>query len=113
LARAKAFYSKLLPLLGYRMIADERRLRFAGADGMLLVFQTTTSERCNFLGLDHIAFSVSDCEYVDQVFERAKQLGAPIIEAPCMHEDGTPTAHYAAFFADPDGLQIEVIHQPK
>jgi len=39
-----------------------------------------------------------------------RRIGATILDAPAEY-DYTP-GYYAVFFADPDGLKLEVVHEP-
>ena len=61
-------------------------------------------------GLHHFAFRASNREEVDGVFEHLKNNGIEILDAPSEY-DYTP-GYYAVFFADPDGLKLEVVYEP-
>ena len=59
-------------------------------------------------GLHHVAFAARDRAHVDRVHAALRAVGAEVIEAPCEY-DAEPD-HDAAFFRDPDGLKVEVVH---
>jgi glyoxylase I family protein len=61
-------------------------------------------------GLHHLAFDAPSREAVDAVASWLREQGADIEGAPG-ERDYTP-GYYAVFFFDPDGLKLEVVHQP-
>jgi glyoxylase I family protein len=61
-------------------------------------------------GLHHIAFDAPSRGVVDAVAVWAREQGAPIDGEP--GERGYSPGYYAVFFFDPDGLKLEVVHQP-
>jgi glyoxylase I family protein len=61
-------------------------------------------------GLHHIAFDAPSREVVDAVAAWLRQVGAEI-EGDAGERGYTP-GYYAVFFLDPDGLKLEVVHQP-
>lgn len=62
-------------------------------------------------GLHHLAFHADNRHDVDAVHELVTRLGATVLDAPAEY-DYTP-GYYAVFFADPDGLKLEVVHEPR
>jgi hypothetical protein len=40
-----------------------------------------------------------------------KKIGAEILDAPAEYPQYAP-GYYAVFFADPDGLKLEVVYEP-
>jgi glyoxylase I family protein len=61
-------------------------------------------------GLHHLAFDAASREVVDAIAAWLRQEGAEIEGGPG-ERDYTP-GYYAVFFFDPDGLKLEVVHQP-
>ena len=61
-------------------------------------------------GLHHFAFHASSRAEVDDVSEYLKQNGIRILDAPSEYD--YTQGYYAVFFADPDGLKLEVVHEP-
>ncbi len=62
------------------------------------------------IGLHHLAFDAPSRERVDAVARWLREQGATIDGGPG-ERDYTP-GYYALFFLDPDGLKLEVVHQP-
>lgn len=62
-------------------------------------------------GLHHLAFHASSREDVQSVYALVKSMGEQILDAPAEY-DYTP-GYFAAFFADPDGLKVEVVFEPR
>lgn len=65
-------------------------------------------------GPHHIAFHADCPATVDKCFEALLELGAEILDPPCDYsgQAGYSDGYYAAFFADPDGVKLEVVHTP-
>jgi glyoxylase I family protein len=120
--RAEAFYDPLLTFLGYRLVErSPTRLAWAGwaAHGnlhWLIVSAVAEEHRATrhdrySPGFHHLAFNADSREEVDSfykllVLEHATVLGPP---AEYSYEPG----YYAVFFADPDGLKLELVHVPR
>jgi catechol 2,3-dioxygenase-like lactoylglutathione lyase family enzyme len=47
---------------------------------------------------------------VDAFYRFLQQIGARVLDPPATY-DYTP-GYYAVFFADPDGLKLEVVYEP-
>jgi catechol-2,3-dioxygenase len=62
------------------------------------------------LGLHHLAFDAPSRTAVDAIAAWLRQVGASIEGGP--GERGYSPGYYAVFFFDPDGLKLEVVHQP-
>ena len=63
------------------------------------------------VGLHHIAFYTDTREQVDRACELAKRLGAKVLDGPGEFTYD-PEGWYAVYFLGPDGLKLEVVHQP-
>ena len=65
-------------------------------------------------GLHHIAFHAESRADVDATYELLREMGAHVLDPPADYgdEEYSP-GYYAVFFADPDGLKLEVVHQPR
>ena len=61
-------------------------------------------------GLHHLAFHADSRADVDAFYRFLQEIWATILDAPAEY-DYTPR-YYAVFFADPDGLKLEVVHEP-
>ena len=65
-------------------------------------------------GLHHIAFHAESRADVDKTYRVLSEMGARILDPPAEYsgEEYSP-GYYAVFFADPDGLKLEVVYQPR
>ena len=61
-------------------------------------------------GLHHLAFHADSREDVDQFHGFLCEIGATILDPPAEH--GYTPGYYAVFFADPDGIKLEVVFEP-
>ena len=61
-------------------------------------------------GLHHLAFHADSRADVDAFYAFLQRVGATVLDPPAQY-DYTP-GYYAVFFADPDGLKLEVVHEP-
>jgi glyoxylase I family protein len=116
--RSLPFYRGLLAQLGP---VDEGSIR--GERGEVVVYlnlpggaigvreaRTTAAVDRYAPGLHHIAFDAPSREVVDAIAAWLHDDGAEIDGEPG-ERDYTP-GYYAVFFFDPDGLKLEVVHQP-
>lgn len=65
-------------------------------------------------GPHHMAFHAASPEVVDRVYRAMQAVGATVLDPPADYsgQDGYCEGYYAAFFADPDGLKLEIAHIP-
>ena len=65
-------------------------------------------------GLHHIAFHADSREAVDEAHARVAAAGGHVLDAPADYsgQRGYSEGYYAVFFADPDGVKLEVVHEP-
>jgi catechol 2,3-dioxygenase-like lactoylglutathione lyase family enzyme len=115
LERARKFYDRVLPTLGYRRVWEvEGGYGYGATDHPVFWINLPLDERraaqaCNGT---HVAFSAPSRAAVDKFHETALAAGATDNGAPG-RRDYTPT-YYAAFVLDPDGHAIEAVcHQPE
>lgn len=111
LERSKAFYQRLLGLsVAAEGHDNDRRWVFLGRDGNLLLtlfqqsdgaFSTSTP------GLHHLSFQVEDMDQVHVAEAIAHELDAPFFhDSVVAHSEGSSSG--GIFFADPDGIRLEV-----
>ena len=64
--------------------------------------------------MHHMAFHAEGVQDVDRIHETMVEAGAMILDAPTDYsgQQGYSRGYYAAFYADPDGLKIEVAYIP-
>ena len=65
-------------------------------------------------GPHHIAFRAQSRRMVDEVHAQMLAIDATVLDAPSdySNQPGYSDGYYAAFFADPDGFKLEVVHLP-
>jgi len=115
LARAKAFYDLVLGHLGYRQVKADAGmvLWIKSGVGAVLIHparEGASRHERTAPGLHHLAFAADSCAQVDQLYRTLRAAGATILDAPADY-DYTP-GYYAVFFADPDGIKLELCHTP-
>jgi glyoxylase I family protein len=66
-------------------------------------------------GPHHLAFHAESRELVENVHRAMLRVGAEVLDPPADYsgEPGYDQGYYAVFFADPDGLKLEVAHVPR
>jgi catechol 2,3-dioxygenase-like lactoylglutathione lyase family enzyme len=65
-------------------------------------------------GLHHLAFHAESPEAVDAVHRALCDAGATVLDPPTDYtgQPGYSPGYYAVFFADPDGVKLEVAYVP-
>ena len=117
-ARSVAFYSKLMPRLGYTASweypdADRPSMGWLGPGGSFWI-KLADSRFCadtfskDRVGLCEIAFHAESREQVDALAGDVQAWGGTILHAPRAYPEYVP-GYYAVFFADPDGIKLEAV----
>lgn len=111
LDRSKAFYQQVFGLEILQEGTDaEQRWVFLTRDGKLLVTlfqQSTGTFSTSTPGLHHLSFQVDSVEQVRAAEEIVRRLGAPIFhDGLVAHAEGADSG--GLFFADPDGIRLEI-----
>lgn len=109
--RSKAFYQRLLGLSVAAEGKDaDRRWAFLGRGGRLILtlFQQSSGQfSTSTPGLHHLSFQVADMEQVHIAEAIAHELAAPFFhDSVVAHAEGSSSG--GIFFADPDGVRLEV-----
>ncbi|MFL6514747.1 MAG: VOC family protein [Chthoniobacterales bacterium] len=107
--RAREFYSKLLPALGFicdRSDQEWSTFYAAGGDRPQAFFGLTSDPEHHPNGT-RIAFWAESRADVDQIAELLRQIGGRNLEGPELCREYSP-GYYAVFFEDPDGNKLEV-----
>lgn len=109
MARAREFYRKLLPALGFtRERAEQEWTTFyAPGRGRTEAFFGFTEERDYQPNATRISFWANDRAEVDQIAALVGQSGGKSLEGPELCAEYTP-GYYAFFFEDPDGNKLEI-----
>lgn len=119
LARSRRFYQALMPRLGYPGLTeygDGAPVGFYGAGGSFWIKQADprfagASFSKDRVGLAEIAFRADDRAQVDALARDVPGFGGTILDAPREYPEYVP-GYYAVFFADPDGIKLELVHIP-
>lgn len=61
-------------------------------------------------GLHHLALRADSRAQIDEFHKFIAAHGVTVLDAPAEY-DYSP-GYYAVFFADPDGLKLELVHEP-
>jgi catechol 2,3-dioxygenase-like lactoylglutathione lyase family enzyme len=114
LARSRRFYAGLMPHLGYPGVTEgDGVVGWWGDGGSFWVKQATVRGDAfskDRVGLSEIAFAAASREDVDRLARELPALGATILDPP--REYAYTPGYYAVFFADPDGIKLELVHIP-
>jgi len=118
-AAARRVYAPMLDFLGYTMVKDrpdgcEWDLKGREPFGASLGIRTATSGGSHdryAAGLHHLAWRVESREAVDAAHALLVEHGIPVLDPPA-HYPQYSGDYYAVFFADPDGLKLEIVHAP-
>jgi catechol 2,3-dioxygenase-like lactoylglutathione lyase family enzyme len=123
LSRSVRFYERVLGRLGYEPAPEIAggapcwitKDSAGGTFGIALVAakpESAAKPHDRYApGLHHVAFHADSRADVDTFYAFLRGIGASILDAPAEYEY-TP-GYYAVFFADPDGLKLEVVHEPQ
>ena len=65
-------------------------------------------------GLHHMAFHAESPGDVDRIHAVLQKQGVTVLDEPTDYGDSPSygPGYYAAFYADPDGLKLEVVYEP-
>ena len=108
-ARAREFYSKLLPALGFtcdRSDAEWGTFYSVGGNQPSAFFGFT-EDRAHQSNGNRIAFWAEERADVDRISRLVREIGGQNIEGPEICPEYSP-GYYAVFFDDPDGNKLEV-----
>lgn len=109
LKRAREFYGKLLPQLGFtcdRSDAECGTFYAVGGDKASEFF-AFNEDRQHVPNETRIAFWGDTREEVDRIARILPEIGAKNIEGPAVEPQYSP-GYYACFFEDPDGNKLEI-----
>jgi catechol 2,3-dioxygenase-like lactoylglutathione lyase family enzyme len=124
LARSAPFYDRILGELGFRRFEGGgdpgwfQRYPGGGYWGIALRLappRTRARRHDRWLpGLHHVAFHAGSRSDVDRLYALLTEMGAEILDPPADYSGPAYSeGYYAVFFADPDGLKLEVGYEPR
>ena len=115
-ARSRAFYDKVLGELGFRKYEDENYLNWSNAQMTIAIRPASDTYRgADFdrfrVGLHHLALRARSRADVDQFHRFLGREKITILDTPAEYPQ-YGREYYAVFFADPDGMKLELVHFP-
>jgi glyoxylase I family protein len=116
IARSAIFYDTVMPALGFRRLIEDNGddVRWGNAH-MTFAIRQAVERGAKFnryrVGLHHLAFKAKSRSAIDEFHRFLIRDNLPILDAPAEYPQYGPN-YYAIFFADPDGMKIELVHFP-
>lgn len=107
LAAARAFYDKVLGVLGYSVIMDGEFGAGYGIDGKPM-FWIGSNPGDGPNRENHLAFIAKNASAVRAFYSAAMEMGAESLHAPRLWPEYHPS-YYGAFVRDPDGNNVEAV----
>jgi glyoxylase I family protein len=119
LARSRAFYIAMMPRLGYPGVSEETgypTVGFYGDGGSFWIKQSDPRHAADRfskdrVGLCELAFRAESRAQVDALAHDVVGWGGTILTPPREYPEYVP-GYYSVFFADPDGIKLELVHIP-
>jgi catechol 2,3-dioxygenase-like lactoylglutathione lyase family enzyme len=110
--KSKTFYRKLFEQIGFKQVADsESSSAWVTPEGLGFWIRPAKEVQAKQVyggvGVHHICFKVSSTEAVDSLSTFLKNENIHIFDEPKEYPQYTKN-YYAVFFADPDGIKLEV-----
>lgn len=117
LARSRPYYEKVLGALGFRRVdKDGDSVIFANGITSIAIRGPSEDQRgASFdrhrVGLHHLALRAARRDDVDRFHAWLVGESLPVLDPPAEYPE-YGESYYAVFFADPDGLKLELVHYP-
>ena len=115
LARSTAYYDKVMPALGFKRLPDNDRNNIRWANAHLSFAIRPAAQRTEFdryrVGFHHLAFKAKSRAAIDEFHRFLMRENLPVLDAPAVYPQ-YGASYYAVFFADPDGMKLELVHFP-
>jgi catechol 2,3-dioxygenase-like lactoylglutathione lyase family enzyme len=109
LARARAFYDVVMPILGLRLLkADERNAHYGVGEIIFSLARPLNGRPASAGNGTHIAFPVRTRAMVDTFHAEGLKAGGISDGAPGLRPEYDAN-YYGAFLRDPDGNKIEAV----
>jgi glyoxylase I family protein len=115
-ARSRAFYDQVLGELGFRKYEGSEYIAWANAQMTIAIRAPSDANRnARFdryrVGLHHLAFRALSRASVEAFHSFLVREKITVLDAPAEYPQYGKN-YYAVFFADPDGIKLEVVHFP-
>lgn len=115
--KSEPFYDAILSFMGYQIVEKHEWYTLwwaenAGAIEICRMPPESLNQKHDRYspGLHHLAFNADSREEIDRFYQMLLERGVTILDAPAEY-DYTP-GYYAVYFADPDGIKLELAHSP-
>ena len=114
LERSRGFYDCVLGALGFSRVAHPSYVAWSNGKMNVGIRQATAAPEpeavgCSHAGLHHLALRAR--EHVDQFHRFLQSRDIVILDAPAEYPQ-YGNGYYAVYFADPDGLKLELVYFP-
>ena len=112
--KSMEFYDPIMEFLGYEKVAKFGFYRLPDGIGDVYLSRVPPKERGKKLydpeapGLGHLAFNAASRQQIDGLYKLLLEIGAKILDKPA--EYNYSPGYYAVYFADPDGLKLELAY---
>jgi catechol 2,3-dioxygenase-like lactoylglutathione lyase family enzyme len=108
--KAKAFYDKVLGVLGYTRQMDFQVAIGYGRDGKpdFWIADMNAGDAAGPNREVHVAFQAADTDAVKAFYDAALEQGAESLHAPRIWPEYHP-GYFGAFVRDPDGNNVEAV----
>ena len=113
--RSVAFYDAVLTELGFQQTSENGTVDWRGGDMEIGIRAAETLDGSTpydryRVGLHHLAFRAESRAAVERFHDFLRSHGFEILDAPADYPQ-YGNEYYAVFFADPDGMKLEVVHR--
>ncbi len=112
--KSEQFYDQILKFMGYQQVHKDNQFIIWSLEhaGEIVIFPANPDankvhDRYS-PGLHHFAFNANNREEVNNFYNLLLEMRATILDPPAEY-DYSP-GYYAVFFADPDGIKLELVH---
>jgi catechol 2,3-dioxygenase-like lactoylglutathione lyase family enzyme len=106
--RSKQFYCDTFGMRVVWQPDPDNAYLSSGSDNLALHREAGTAPGDRTQTLDHIGFFVAELKQLEDAFAWVRQRGIRIVHPLRRHRDGT----YSFYLADPDGVVVQLIHDP-
>ncbi len=118
IGRSEPFYAKVLGELGFRRVEESGSGSVIFANGITSVAVRPPSPAARGqrfdryrVGLHHLALRAARRDDVDAFHAWLLREGIDVLDAPAEYPEYGED-YYAVFFTDPDGMKLELVHDP-
>ena len=114
LEKSRIFYKSLFGKLKFKQIRDgERSVAWAPREGFGIWIRQAKHAKPLYKyfapGLQHLCVKAKTRKAVDEIYKLVSAKKTFVFDEPKAYPEYTPK-YYAVFFADPDGIKIEIAY---